>query len=57
VAELRLRFPAVRAPSSTHANHRHHNRPEYLAAVGLFNRLHFAGTDDVPLVFTPHCGR
>jgi proline-specific peptidase len=22
--------------------------PEYLAAVGLFNRLHFAGTDDVP---------
>lgn len=22
--------------------------PEYLAAVGLFNRLHFTGTDDVP---------
>jgi len=22
--------------------------PEYLAAVGLFNRLHFMGTDDVP---------
>jgi proline-specific peptidase len=22
--------------------------PEYLAAVGLFNRLHFAGADDVP---------
>lgn len=49
VAQLRAALPGgVGAVIDAHESSGSTADPEYLAAVGLFNRLHFAGADDVP---------
>jgi proline-specific peptidase len=49
VAHLRAALPGgAGAVIDAHESSGSTTDPEYLAAVGLFNRLHFTGTDDVP---------
>lgn len=49
VAQLRAALPGgAGAVIDAHESAGTTGDPEYLAAVGLFNRLHFSGTDDVP---------
>jgi proline-specific peptidase len=49
VTHLRSALPGgAGAVIETHESAGTTTHPEYLAAVGLFNRLHFTGADDVP---------
>jgi proline-specific peptidase len=49
VAQLRAALPGgVGAVIDAHESSGGAAGPDYLAAAGLFNRLHFSGTDDVP---------